>query len=386
MGDLYRGRPAVDFPKVWKRMGAISALFLVVATVALFARGLNLGIEFEGGVSWEVDGGDVSTGEVRDALEPLGFGDARIQELGGNLLRIRAEAEATNTEETTTVSEALAAVAGVDVSDVSFSAVGPSWGDEITSSAERALVVFFIVIAVYIWIRLQWQMMAAALVAVGHDILITVGVYALFQFDVTPATVIAFLTILGYSLYDTLIVFDKIKENEAKAAANQKLSYTELVSLSANQVLMRSINTTITSVLPVLTLLIVGRLLLGAVTLQEFALALLIGMLAGTYSSVFVATPMVAVLKERQPEYRELRERLGGQDDEDLQDARAALVRSERAGERPANTGLVSRRAKERAARSKIRSEDEKRHRPVGETNVSTQRTHPPRPRKKKRR
>lgn len=386
LGDLYRGRPAVDFPRVWKRMAVVSVVLVVVSIVALFTRGLNLGIEFEGGVSWELDGGDVSTGEVRDALEPLGFGDARIQELGGDLLRVRAEAEVTDTEETAAVSAALAEVAGVDPTDVSFSAVGPSWGDEITESAERALVVFFVVIAIYIWIRLRWQMMVGALVAVAHDILLTVGVYAVFQFDVTPATVIAFLTILGYSLYDTLIVFDKIRENEAKAATNPKLTYSELVSLSTNQVLMRSINTTLTSVLPVITLLVVGRLLLGAVTLQEFALALLVGILAGTYSSLFVATPVVAWIREREPAYRELRERLANQDAEDLAEARQSLVRAERVGERAPNTALVSRRARQRAARTKIRTEDEKAHRPVGDTGVTTQRTHPPRPRKKKRR
>ena len=169
-------------------------------------------------------------------------------------MRVRAEVAETNTAEVAAVKQVLADLAGIDPDDISFSAVGPSWGAQITSKAQRALIVFFVVIAVYIWLRMEWKMALAALVAVGHDILVTVGFYALFGFEVTPATVIAFLTILGYSLYDTLVVFDKIREN----ARTRKDPYFQIVTRSVNEVFMRSVNTTITSVMPILSILIIG--------------------------------------------------------------------------------------------------------------------------------
>jgi preprotein translocase subunit SecF len=187
---------------------------------------------------------------------------------------------------------------GADASEVSVSTAGPSWGQEITDKAVKALVVFFILIAIYITVRLRWQMAAGALVAVAHDLIITVGLYSVFQLDVTPSTVIAFLTIMGYSLYDTLVVFDKVRDNEYRLA-NAKMSSTDVMNLSLNQVLMRSINTSITSILPVLSVLVVGSFIMGAVTLQEFAVALLVGLLIGTYSSLFVAAPVATWLKER---------------------------------------------------------------------------------------
>ena len=185
-----------------------------------------------------------------------------------------------------------------DTKSVSVSTAGPSWGEEITNKAVKALIVFFIIIAFYITVRLRWEMAVGALVAVTHDILITVGIYALFQLEVTPATVIAFLTIMGYSLYDTLVVFDKVRDNEHRLV-NAKLEYRQVVDQALNQVLMRSVNTSITSVLPVISVLIIGSGLMGAVTLREFALALLIGLLIGTFSSLFVAAPVATMLREK---------------------------------------------------------------------------------------
>ncbi len=291
---VYSERPNIDFPRIWPKVFLVSVVILLIAGMSWGVRGLNLGIEFEGGVVWELKSDNTSVSELRDALEPFGQGDARIQSLSGNIYRVRAELDIENTASAIEIRNALAEKAEIPPTDVSYSAVGPSWGDEITDSARTALIVFFCVVAVYIWLRLEWRMTLAAMVAVGHDILVTVGAYALFQFEVTPATLIAFLTILGYSLYDTLVVFDKIRENENR---RERMAYSDLVSKSMNQVILRSINTTITSVLPVASLLIIGRFLLGAVTLGEFAIALLIGILAGTYSSVFVATPLVAWLK-----------------------------------------------------------------------------------------
>ena len=298
IGRLLRNENNISFPNLWKRALTISAVLLAVALGALLFRGLNLGIEFEGGASWEVRSAEVTSDQLQSALEPLGLGDARIQKVANELWRVRAETESAAALEEVKI--ALADAAGIEPADVTANAVGASWGDEVTAKARTALIVFFIVLFIYISARLEWKMAVGALAAVAHDILLTIGIYALFQLEVTSATVIAFLTILGYSLYDTLVVFDKIRENERRATGATAMTYTEVTSFSLNQVLMRSVNTTITSVLPVLAVLVVGRFILGAVTLQEFAIALLVGLIVGTYSSLFVATPIVAHLKERE--------------------------------------------------------------------------------------
>ena len=298
VGRLLRNENNINFPGLWKRGLMISASLLLIALGALLFRGVNLGIEFEGGASWEVRSAEVTQEELQSALEPIGLGGARIQKVANELWRVRAETESAAALEE--VKGVLADAAGIDQNDVTANAVGASWGDEVTAKARNALIVFFIVLFIYISVRLEWKMGVGALAAVAHDILLTIGIYALFQLEVTSATVIAFLTILGYSLYDTLVVFDKIRENERRATGATAMTYTEVTSFSLNQVLMRSVNTTITSVMPVLAVLIVGRFILGAVTLQEFAIALLVGLIVGTYSSLFVATPIVARLKERE--------------------------------------------------------------------------------------
>lgn len=307
---LWRNQTRVDFPELWKKTLRVSAALVLISIVALLVRGVNLGIEFEGGTVWETSAPDVSTGDVRDALRGVGQADAKIQFVGGDVLRVRAELDATDASSVAEVSMALANLTGQGLDDVSFNSISASWGGEITDKAIRALIVFFIVVAIYITLRLEWRMALAALVAVAHDIVITVGIYALFQFEVTPATVIAFLTIMGYSLYDTLVVFDKNRDFQRRSALVGRATYTRIMNSALNTVLMRSVNTTITSVLPVLSMLVIGTLVLGAVTLAEFAVALLIGLLVGTYSSLFVAAPAATWLKERQPEFVELRERL----------------------------------------------------------------------------
>ena len=343
---LYANQVNLDFARLWRRSVVLSVVVLLIAGGAWLFRDLNMGIEFEGGASWEAPLGDRPIAEVREALAAVGHADARIQQLAGGVVRVRAEVTETNTAEVAAVKQALADLGGIDPDDVSFSAVGPSWGAEITRKAERALIVFFIVIALYIWLRMEWKMALAALVAVGHDIVVTVGFYALFGFEVTPATVIAFLTILGYSLYDTLVVFDKIREN----ARTRKDPYFRIVTRSVNEVFMRSVNTTITSVLPVLSILVIGRFVLGAVTLQEFSIALLVGLLAGTYSSLFVAAPLVAWLH---------------------------LWVS---GERPDEAPSRERRPAPSAPRARRPGSG-----PVGRSGVTTTRTHPARPAKKRR-
>jgi preprotein translocase subunit SecF len=305
--NFYRGEAHVDFKRKW-RIGAIVSTALVLLSIgSFFVRGLNLGIEFEGGTSWEYRS-DESVAEVRDTLAPFGLEAAKIQSVGEGTIRIQADTSDADTVKEAT--DALAESAGIDVREISTSVIGPTWGDTITEKAVRALVIFFFVIAAYMAVRLEWRMAVGALVAVAHDIIITTGVYSIFQFEVTPATVVAILTILGYSLYDTVVVFDRARENGARYASNGRLTYTDVMQISVNQVLVRSISTTIVTLLPVVIMLVVGSVALGAAPLREFAVALGIGLLVGAYSSLFVAAPIVVWLKERETRWRQIRQRL----------------------------------------------------------------------------
>jgi preprotein translocase subunit SecF len=208
------------------------------------------------------------------------------------------------------VTEALAEQTGSKATEVTVDTVGPSWGEQISQKARTALIVFLLAIMAYITIRFEFRMAVSTVAALIHDLLIVVGLYAVFQFPVTPATVIAVLTILGFSIYDGIVVFDRVDENTALLGRRSKLTYTQMANMSLNQVLMRSLNTSITALLPIFTVLVLGSFVLGATTLEEFGLALFLGLLSGAYSSIFIATPMLAVLKEREPRYRELREKI----------------------------------------------------------------------------
>lgn len=298
------GRRHYDFPALWRRALVLSASLVVISLLALLVRGLNLGIDFEGGTSFEVTT-DSSIDDISNALPDGVAEEARIQEViddatGERRVRIRS-----SVEDPVAVEE-LRSELGQLGEIAAFESVGPTWGQEITNKATRALLFFFVAIALYISVRLEWKMALGALAAVAHDIIISIGVYAVFGFEVTPATVIAFLTIMGYSLYDTIVVYDKVREITARVGATGRYTYTEMMNLALNQVLARSINTTITSVLPVLSMLFIGSFILGATTLSEFSIALLVGLLVGGYSSLFVASVVVAHLKEREPEYRQI--------------------------------------------------------------------------------
>lgn len=300
------GRRHFDFPALWKRTTIISAAAVLISVLALAIGGLDLGIDFEGGTSFEVET-DASIDDVGAVLPDDVLADSRIQEItedGVRKVRIRSSVDDLARAEELSVVLA-------EVGDVApFQFVGPTWGSTITDKAIRALFFFFIAIALYISVRLEWKMAIGALVAVTHDIILSVGAYAIFRFEVTPATVIAFLTIMGYSLYDTIVVYDKVRDITARVGATGRYTYTEMMNLALNQVLARSINTTITSLLPVLSMLIVGSLILGATTLQEFSIALLVGLIVGGYSSLFIAAAVVAWLKEREPEYEQIAKRV----------------------------------------------------------------------------
>ncbi len=303
---LYRGQTTFDFVGR-KRIGfIISTVLLTISVVSLVTLKLNLGVDFEGGTVIEVENpADASVPDIRDVLRDFGLESATIQlTSGGSASGVRVETVVIEPSQESLVVAAIAAAAGVDSNDASVTSVGPSFGREVTRSAVKALVIFLVVVSAFIAWRFEWKMALAALAALLHDLLLTAGVYSVTQFEVTPSTVIAILTILGYSLYDTVVVFDKIVETVQISEGRSSLS--GVINGSMNTVLMRSLNTSLTSLLPVGSLLFVGSFLLGATTLREFALALFVGIAAGTYSSIFIAAPLLATWKSREPEWREL--------------------------------------------------------------------------------
>jgi len=310
---LYRGETTVDYYGKRKPALAVSGVFLVATVVVLLLGGLNLGIDFRGGVAWESPvTATLDQDAVREVLEANGVetSNAKVQTLqGADGERIRVQVGDQSDEVRAAVQKALAEKAGLESQDVSVAAVSSSWGRSITVKAIRALLVFFVLVSLYIAWRFEWKMALAAIIAMAHDVLISVGIYAMFRFEVTPATVVAFLTILGYSLYDTVVVFDKIKENEPSLGQIKGETYSDMANRSLNQVLMRSINTSFVAILPVASLLVVGVWIMGAITLRDFGLALFVGLLSGAYSSVFVAAPVLTWWKEREPRNRNLAER-----------------------------------------------------------------------------
>ena len=303
--SIFAGRAAIDFRPKWRVALSVSAVLLIGSVLLLSLRWLNLSIDFEGGGVWEVPvDDDVTVAAARDVL-PGSADQAKIQLVrgadSGTLLRVQAGTE--SVDDSPEIAAALAELAGTDPDEVATSTIGPTWGEQITRQALSALAWFFLAVAAYLAWRLEWRMAVGALAAVVHDLVITAGVYSLFGFEVSPATVIALLTILGYSLYDTVVVFDKVLENQ-EGPVGAKLADADLVNQSMNQVLMRSINTTITTVLPVLSMLLIGGVILGGTSLSGFALALFIGLLLGTYSSIFVAAPILVWLRAMRPEAR----------------------------------------------------------------------------------
>lgn len=305
--------PTFDFVGRFKLWGIISGSLIAVSMFALVFQGLELSIDFVGGTSYRLEGVqvDVSSEQLREAAEAAGATDvvAQVQTEDDRAVGalVRTEAFEPGSEESNAIEQALRQVA--QPQDVQIAFVGPTWGERITRQAIEALAVFLVVVVLYISVRLEFKMAVAAVIALVHDVLITVGLYALVGFNMSPATVIALLTILGYSLYDTVVVFDRVKDNSAFLGDPGWRTYAQVVNSSMNEVLYRSINTSITSLLPVGALLFLGAQVLGATTLQDLALALFIGMAVGVYSSLFVAGPFLSWWKMRDPEQQKLAQR-----------------------------------------------------------------------------
>lgn len=305
---LYRGDVSINFVGRWKTWYVISGIILLISVGALLGRGLNLGIEFKGGADFSLPSATCSVEEARTVSEDATGAQTIVTITGSGIVRVQTE---TLTPEASSVlAGQLADACGISKDDIKYQVVGPTWGAEISAKALQGLVVFLLLVTLFLTLYFEWRMAVAALVALAHDLLITIGVYALIGLEVTPATVIGLLTILGYSLYDTVVVFDKVKENTRGITGQSVLTYNESANLAVNQTLVRSINTSIVALLPVLSIIFVGAFLLGAGTLLDLAVALAIGMAAGTYSSIFVATPVLAQLKSATPEMKALATRV----------------------------------------------------------------------------
>jgi preprotein translocase subunit SecF len=358
---IYRGETNIDFigkRKIWFALSAAVVLFSLAMIAFRPAdsscspplpspfKGLSCGIEFKGGISIQAPIDDSSDlvelddlaviAEVREALEPLGAGDAQIQLAVGEddqrsiIVQTSAVGEAESQE---LVANEVREITGASIADSPREQIGRKWGGEITGKAVKALVIFLLVIVAFMSWRFEWKMALAAFVALFHDLIITAGVYAAIGFDVTPSTVIAILTILGYSLYDTVVVFDKVEEDTTLLATSGRMTYEGAANRALNEVFMRSLNTTLATLLPVGALLFIGAGLLGADTMKDLALALFVGLMVGAYSSVFLATPVLSLLKEREPRFRNVREKV-------LRDAQRASLQPAAAGV-PTGSGKV---------------------------------------------
>ena len=304
---LYHGETSFDI--IGRRLWfAISAALVAISLVSLIVPGLNFGIDFKGGAVFRV----TPTGTVTEAQVRRAVGSAAevVQISETNPVQVIVQTEELPAAEVTRIRTELAQVAGVQLNGVSTDTIGSKWGGTVSRKAVIALLAFLVAVTIYVSLRMEFKMAVAALVALLHDLIITAGIFALSRFEVTPATVIALLTILGYSLYDTVVVFDKVRENTGSLTAMSRTTYSQATNLAINQTVMRSLNTSLASLLPILGLLLVGSYLLGAETLKDLALALFVGVAAGAYSSIFIAPPLVAMWKEKEPRYAQLRARV----------------------------------------------------------------------------
>ncbi len=348
---LYRGETRFDFVGRRKIWFAISTLIIVLGIVSIILRGgLNLGIEFKGGTEWTIAAPGISQTQATDAVKGTGVIDPTIQLLGtgknqtlnvqSDINRLsQSQQDAVNTRvqkalleltappheshgstasttttaassTTTTTTAPQDAALKSETDKISITTVGPTWGSSITDKAIQALIIFFIVVAIYISFRFEPKMALAAFIAMIHDVLVAIGIYSIFNFQVTPDTVVAILTILGYSLYDTVVVFDRVRDNTRGIGSTGRLTYPQLINLSMNQTLARSINTSMVAILPVLAVLLIGAQVLGATTLQSYGLALFVGLLSGAYSSIFIASPVLSMMKEREDRWVAVARRL----------------------------------------------------------------------------
>jgi preprotein translocase subunit SecF len=355
---LHRGEVSYDFIGHRKLWFTISLALVAISLIGLFTRGLALGIEFKGGVEYQanvkVTGSTVDDfTSVVKATNAKDLGDPVVTTIGSDKVRVQTKPLAQ--DDIAKVRAAIAKEAGIPIDQVTSQQIGASWGRQIANKAIWALGVFIGLVFLVIWAYFREpKASAAAIIALIHDVTITVGIYALVGFDVTPATVIGVLTILGYSLYDTVVVFDKIRENTRGITGNTRYTYSDATNLAVNQTIVRSINTTVTALLPIASILVVGTVVLGTGPLKDLSLALFVGVAVGAYSSIFIAPALLAVFKEREPGMQALNRRVM---------ARRAQAASAGAPVAVATAGAGAGAA---AARSVVQDTPRKKERPAG--------------------
>ena len=301
--DLYTGRRSIDFVQRRRTWYGLSAVLIAIALAGILLNGLNFGIEFRGGMEFRVLGVTNTQNyeaKAQEAISEAGIpGVVTATVVGSNTVRVQTETAQDKTDAARTT---LAETFDVGRETVSSTLIGPSWGAAVSEQALRGLIVFLVLVTLVMALYFRtWKMALAGLTALLHDLLITVGIYSLFGFEITPSSMIGFLTILGYSLYDTVVVFDKVRENTAEAFRTKRMTYNDAANLAVNQTLVRSINTTVVALLPIAAILFVGFTMLGPGTLLDLSLALFIGIGVGAYSSIFIATPMLVQLRRKEP-------------------------------------------------------------------------------------
>jgi preprotein translocase subunit SecF len=324
---LYRGDKSFDIIGKRRRWYAGSALVMLVGIVGIVVLGLNPSIDFKGGDVFEAPLNGHSLDQVVSVFEGQGVTPEQQQTTGQNQFRIETATltQRGDNSQVTKIDNALVSQIGLkDANAINFQGIGSSWGSQITHKAILGLVIFLIAVTGYMTLRFEWKMAIAAIVALIHDLVITAGIYALSGLQVSPSTVIALLTILGYSLYDTVVVFDKVRENTVSIAGGSRMTFSQAANLSVNQTLVRSINTSVIALLPVIGLLVIGVGVLGAGSLEDLSVALLIGLAAGAYSSIFIATPLLSDIKEREPVYQALARRVAARGNVAQRDAAVA--------------------------------------------------------------
>jgi preprotein translocase subunit SecF len=327
---LHRGEVSYDFIGHRKFWFTLSAVVVIISLAGLFVRGLALGIEFKGGVEYEakVKVTDSTVADFTSAVKATNakdLGDPVVTTINNE--KVRIQTKPLQQTDIGRVRDAIGKQAGIPADQVTSQQIGASWGQQIADKAILALIVFLVLVFAVIWLYFrEAKASAAAIIALLHDVTITVGLYALVGFDVTPATVIGVLTILGYSLYDTVVVYDKIRENTRGITGSNRLTYSDATNLAVNQTVVRSINTTVTALLPVGAILVVGTVVLGTGPLKDLSLALFVGIAVGAYSSIFIAPSLLAVFKEREPGMQALSKRVAAKK---AQTAKAAAAPAE---------------------------------------------------------
>ena len=303
---LYRGETKIEFIGTRKRWYAASAILILICIVSFIVRGFNEGVEFKGGSSFQFTNTNLTASQLQSAFDKFGVSppDAPQVAGSGSNRSIIVDTATLTPQKSEALQKYLQQDLHINAKDISVQIFGSSWGHDTTVNALEGLIIFLVIVSIYIAIRFHWRMAIGGIVALLHDLVIAAGVYSLVGFEVTPSTIVGLLTILGFSLYDTVVVYDKVNENAKDIIATGRMTYSEAANLAVNQTLMRSINTSLIALLPVAGLLFVGAGLLGVGTIKDLALILFVGLASGAYSSLFLATPIVVDLTERSPEYK----------------------------------------------------------------------------------